>query len=49
VWLTTVAGLGASSHLYKKNGFELLEEHVDRTWGAELVEQFWERKAVTPA
>jgi len=46
VWLTTVAGLEASSHLYKKNGFELLDEHVDRTWGAELVEQLWERRAI---
>lgn len=45
VWLTTVAGLDASSHLYRKTGFRLLEERLDRTWGAELVEQLWERPA----
>ena len=45
VWLTTVAGLEASSHLYRKYGFALLEEHRDRTWGDEHVEQLWERRA----
>ena len=45
VWLTTVAGLGASSHLYQKFGFQLLDEHIDRTWGSEHREQLWERKA----
>jgi GNAT superfamily N-acetyltransferase len=45
VWLTTVAGLAASSHLYRKYGFVLLEERVDRTWGDEHREQLWERRA----
>jgi GNAT superfamily N-acetyltransferase len=45
IWLTTVAGLGASSHLYKKSGFQLLDEHADRTWGTEHREQLWERPA----
>lgn len=44
VWLTTVAGLAASSHLYRKYGFVLLEERVDRTWGDEHREQLWERR-----
>jgi GNAT superfamily N-acetyltransferase len=44
VWLTTVAGLGASAHLYRKLGFELLEECVDRSWGSEHREQLWERR-----
>lgn len=44
IWLTTVAGLGASSHLYKKHGFVLIEEHVDHSWGSEHREQLWERK-----
>jgi GNAT superfamily N-acetyltransferase len=43
VWLTTVAGLGASAHLYEKHGFRLVDERVDRTWGSEHCEQTWER------
>jgi len=43
VWLTTVAGLEASSHLYRKFGFRLLDERIDRTWGDEHREQLWER------
>jgi GNAT superfamily N-acetyltransferase len=43
VWLTTVAGLDASSHLYRKFGFRILEERIDRTWGDEHREQLWER------
>ena len=46
VWLTTVAGLAASSHLYRKYGFVLLEERVDRTWGDEHREQLWERRLI---
>lgn len=46
VWLTTVAGLAASSHLYRKFGFTLIEEHVDRSWGSEQREQVWERPAM---
>jgi GNAT superfamily N-acetyltransferase len=45
VWLTTVAGLGASAHLYQKFGFVLLQEYIDRTWGSEHREQLWERIA----
>ena len=48
IWLTTVAGLGASAHLYQKFGFTLLEEQLDRTWGSEHREQLWER-ALIPA
>jgi GNAT superfamily N-acetyltransferase len=44
VWLTTVAGLDASSHLYRKFGFTLVDERSDRTWGDEHVEQLWERR-----
>lgn len=44
VWLTTVAGLAASSHLYRKYGFVLLEEGLDHTWGDEHREQVWERR-----
>ena len=43
VWLTTVAGLAASSHLYRKHGFTLVEEHVDESWGSSQLEQRWER------
>jgi len=43
VWLTTVAGLGASAHLYRKHGFKILEERVDQTWGSPHTEQLWER------
>lgn len=44
VWLTTVAGLAASSHLYRKFGFTLIETRVDRSWGSEHHEQVWERR-----
>ncbi|APV51455.1 hypothetical protein BWI17_18210 [Betaproteobacteria bacterium GR16-43] len=47
VWLTTVAGLAASSHLYAKFGFKLVDEHADRTWGDEHREQLWIRTAPT--
>jgi GNAT superfamily N-acetyltransferase len=46
VWLTTVAGLEASSHLYRKYGFALVEERVDQTWGDEHREQVWERRRI---
>jgi GNAT superfamily N-acetyltransferase len=45
VWLTTVAGLAASSHLYRKFGFALIDERRDHTWGDEHVEQLWERRS----
>jgi GNAT superfamily N-acetyltransferase len=44
VWLTSVVGLPASSHLYRKFGFTVIEERVDRTWGSEHLEQLWERR-----
>lgn len=44
VWLTTVAGLDAAAHLYRKFGFEIVAEQVDRTWGEEHREQRWERR-----
>ena len=45
IWLTTVANLAASSHLYRKFGFTLVAEQVDHTWGSEHREQLWERTA----
>jgi GNAT superfamily N-acetyltransferase len=47
IWLTTVAGLGASSHLYRKLGVSIVEEHLDTSWGSELREQLWERRRAT--
>jgi len=47
VWLTTVAGLAASSHLYRKYGFVMLEERIDHTWGDEHREQLWERRSLS--
>ena len=43
IWLTTVAGLPASAHLYRKYGFVLVEEQSDTTWGSEHIEQTWMR------
>jgi GNAT superfamily N-acetyltransferase len=43
VWLTTVAGLEASAHLYRKFGFRIITESVDHSWGIEHREQVWER------
>jgi GNAT superfamily N-acetyltransferase len=43
IWLTTVAGLPASSHLYRKLGFSVVEEHLDTSWGSQHREQLWER------
>ena len=47
IWLTTVAGLAASSHLYRKLGFSMVDEHQDTSWGSEHREQVWERKRQT--
>ncbi|MEJ1964607.1 MAG: GNAT family N-acetyltransferase [Gammaproteobacteria bacterium] len=44
VWLTTVANLTASAHLYRKFGFRLVAESADYTWGSEHLEQLWERE-----
>lgn len=46
VWLTTVKGLEASSHLYRKLGFSMVEEHLDTSWGSEHREQVWQRLAL---
>jgi GNAT superfamily N-acetyltransferase len=45
IWLTTVQGLPAASHLYRKFGFSMVAETIDRTWGSEHREQLWERCA----
>jgi GNAT superfamily N-acetyltransferase len=47
VWLTTIGGLEASSHLYRKFGFTQVEERIDRTWGDEHREQVWIRGRTT--
>ena len=47
IWLTTVAGLAASSHLYRKLGFSMVDEHLDTSWGSEHREQVWERTRPT--
>lgn len=44
MWLTTVQGLPASAHLYRKFGFAIVEERRDTTWGSEHVEQTWVRR-----
>ncbi len=44
VFLTTVKGLDAARHLYAQAGFQMTDEHEDRSWGAAMVEQRWERK-----
>ena len=45
IWLTTVAGLAASAHLYRKFGFAMVDEEIGRTWGTEHREQVWQRAA----
>jgi GNAT superfamily N-acetyltransferase len=44
VFLTTVRGLDAARHLYEQFGFQLTQEHEDRSWGSPMIEQRWERK-----
>ena len=39
VFLTTFAGLDPARKLYERHGFTLTDEHPDRTWGVEVVEQ----------
>ncbi len=43
VYLTTVAGLDASRHLYEQSGFCLISETENTTWGSISLEQIWER------
>jgi GNAT superfamily N-acetyltransferase len=42
VYLTTFAGLDAARHLYEKNGFTLIAEQEDSTWGTPVIEQTFE-------
>ncbi|MFI6982069.1 GNAT family N-acetyltransferase [Embleya sp. NPDC050154] len=44
VYLWTIAGLGASRHLYDRAGFTLTEEHPARAWGIDAVEQRFDLK-----
>ncbi|MEU0935108.1 GNAT family N-acetyltransferase [Embleya sp. NPDC005971] len=44
VYLWTIAGLGASRHLYDRAGFALTEEHPARTWGIDTVRQRFDLK-----
>jgi len=41
-YLWTFKGLGAARHLYEKNGFRLVEEHIGRQWGTVVKEQRFE-------
>ena len=42
--LSTFKGLDAARHLYETNGFVLVEEKADTTWGTEVIEQQFVRK-----
>jgi GNAT superfamily N-acetyltransferase len=44
VYLWTFGGLDAARHLYESQGFTLVEEKKDRSWGAPVTEQkfVWE-------
>jgi GNAT superfamily N-acetyltransferase len=42
IWLTTIAGLDASAHLYRSVGFEIFHEHEGNSWGGPACEQHWE-------
>ncbi|GCD97984.1 MarR family transcriptional regulator [Embleya hyalina] len=44
VYLWTIAGLGASRHLYEQAGFTPTEERPARTWGIDVVEQRFDLK-----
>jgi GNAT superfamily N-acetyltransferase len=46
VYLTTFAGLDAARHLYETNGFALVDERVETTWGRPLAEQLFERRTL---
>jgi len=43
VWLTSVAGLEAATHLFQKNGFHVIHERTDYQWGRVVREQRWQR------
>ncbi len=42
IYLWTFKGLKAARHLYEKNGFQLVEEHLGKQWGTEVTEQRFE-------
>ena len=42
VYLWTFEGLNAARHLYEKNGFRLVEQHIGSQWGREVNEQRFE-------
>jgi len=42
LWLTTIAGLDASAHLYRSVGFEIFHEQDGNSWGGPAREQHWE-------
>ncbi|MBF0118518.1 MAG: GNAT family N-acetyltransferase [Desulfobacterales bacterium] len=39
IYLWTFEGLHAARHLYDKNGFKLVEQHVGKQWGKDVNEQ----------
>ncbi len=43
VYLWTFEGLAAARHLYEKHGFRLVQQQAGRQWGAEVLEQRFER------
>ena len=42
VYLWTFKGLEAARHLYEKEGFKLVEQHLGESWGQKVVEQRFE-------
>jgi GNAT superfamily N-acetyltransferase len=42
VYLWTFEGLNTARHLYEKNGFRLVEQHMGIQWGREVKEQRFE-------
>ena len=42
VYLWSFAGLDAASHLYRKHGFRLVDQHLGTGWGTEVNEQLLE-------
>lgn len=43
VYLNTFAGLDAAKHLYEKFGFKLVHQQLGQQWGAEVMEQRFEK------
>jgi GNAT superfamily N-acetyltransferase len=44
VYLWSFKGLSAAAHLYRKFGFEIIEQHLGTTWGTEVMEQCYQLK-----